>query len=97
MNLIPLSDQKKFRLNEINKINEYFIEEITERQTISKKLNKYAAAFDYIDKTLVDLSATSGGISISLFTSVIGVSVGISSSSFNLIFSLTKKMKEKSS
>ena len=97
MNLIPLSDQKKFRLNEINKINEHFIEEITERQTISKKLNKYAAAFDYIDKTLVDLSATSGGISISLFTSVIGVSVGISSSSFNLIFSLTKKMKEKSS
>ena len=97
MNLIPLSDQKKFRLNEINNINEYFIEEITERQTISKKLNKYAAVLDYIDKTLVDLSATSGGISISLFTSVIGVSVGISSSSFNLIFSLTKKMKEKSS
>ena len=33
---------------------------------MSEKLSKYIAAFDYTDKTLIVLSATSGGISILL-------------------------------
>ena len=56
---------------------------------MSKKLSKYVAAFDYIDKPLIALSATSGGISIISFTSVIGVPAGIASASFNLILFLT--------
>ena len=56
---------------------------------MSKKLSKYIAAFDYIDKTLIVLSATSGGISIISFTSVIGIPAEIASASFTLIFSLT--------
>ena len=31
---------------------------------MSKKLGKYIAAFDYINKTLIALSATSGEVSI---------------------------------
>ena len=58
-----MSDQTKFRLNEINKIKDYFNSEIQERKIMSKKLSKYIAAFDYIDKTLIVLSATSGRIS----------------------------------
>ena len=42
---------------------------------MSKKLSKNNAAFDYIDKTLIVLSAASGGINISL-TSVIGIPAG---------------------
>ena len=64
LNAISLSDQTKFRLNEINKIKDYFNSEIPERNTMSKKLSKHIAAFDYIDKTLIVLSATSGEISI---------------------------------
>ena len=64
MNAIPLSDQKKFRLNEINKIKDYFNSEVQDRKTMIKNLRKYIAAFDYIDKNLIILSATSGGISI---------------------------------
>ena len=56
---------------------------------MSKNLSKYIAAFDYIDKTLIILSATSGGISIISFTVVIGNLAGISSASFTLVFSLT--------
>ena len=59
-----LSEQTKFRLDEISKIENYFIEEINQRKSCSKKLSKYAAAFDYIDKVLIVLSATTGGISI---------------------------------
>ena len=53
-----------------------------------KKLNKYITIFDYIDKILIALSATTGGISIISFTSIIGVPAGIASASFTLIFSL---------
>ena len=56
---------------------------------MSQRLRKYIAAFDYFDKTLIVLSATSGGISTISFTSIIGVPVGISRASFNLVFSLT--------
>ena len=73
-----LSDQKKFRLNEINKTKDYFNSEIQERKTMSEKLSKYSA-----------LSATSGGISIIFLTSVIGIPAGIASASFTLKFSLT--------
>ena len=56
---------------------------------MSKKLSKYIAGFDYIDKILIVLSATSGGISIVSTTTVIGALSGLSSASFTLIFSLT--------
>ena len=62
---------------------------------MSKKLSKYIAAFDYIDNTLIVLSATSGGISIVSFTSVIGTSAGIASGSLTLIFSLTSGIIKK--
>ena len=67
--------QTKFRLNEINKFKNSFNSKIQKRKTMSKKLNKYIANFDYFDKIV--LSATSGAISIISFTSVIGVLVGI--------------------
>ena len=41
-----LSDQTKFRLNEINKMKNYFNLEIQERKTMSKNLSKYIVAFD---------------------------------------------------
>ena len=56
---------------------------------MSKKLSKYIAAFDYIDKTLIVLSTTSGGISIISSTSVIGVPPEMPSASLTLVFSLT--------
>ena len=89
LDAIPLSDQTKFRLNEINKVKDYFNSEIQERKTMSKKLSKCITAFDYIDKTLIVLCTTIGGISIISFTSVIGISAGLASASFTLIFSLT--------
>ena len=84
-----LTDQTKYRLNEITKIENYFDQEINESKTSSKKLSKYVAAFDYIDKVLIVLSATSGGISIVSFTGVTRAPVGITSASFTLIFPLT--------
>ena len=93
MNVIPLklikktlTDQTKYRLNEIPKIKNYLIKEINQIKSCSKKLSKYVATFDYIHKILIVLSATSGGVSIISFTSVAGAPAGIASASFTLVF-----------
>ena len=84
-----LTEQAKFRLDERNKTENNFHQEINQRKSCSKKLSKYAAAFYYIDKILIVLNATSGGVSIISFASVVGAPVGITGASFTLIFSLT--------
>ena len=84
-----LSQQKIFWLDEISKIENYFIDEINQRKSCSQKLNKYVTNFDYIDKILIVSSATTGRVSIISFTCTIGAPVGIASASFTLIFSLT--------
>ena len=72
-----------------------FYQEINQRKSYHKKLNKYVTVFDYIEKILIVLSATSGGVSINSFTSIIGAPVGIASSSFTLIFSLATGIVKK--
>ena len=47
-----LTEQTKFRLDEISKIENYFHKEINQTKSCSKKLTKYVPAFDYIDKVL---------------------------------------------
>ena len=90
-----LTEQTKFRLDEISKIENYFHEEINQRKSCSKKLSKYVAVFDYIDQALIVLSATSGGVSIISFTSIVGAPVGIASASLTLFFSLTTRIVKK--
>ena len=67
-----LSEQTKFRLDEISNIENYFYQEINRRKSCSRKLNKYVAVFYYIDQTLIVLSATSGGVSFISFTTIVG-------------------------
>ena len=90
-----LSDQTKFRLYEIKKNENYFINEINERKLYNKKLSKYVTIFDYIDKLLIVLSATSGGVSIISFTSIVGAPAWIASASFTLNLSLTTGIVKK--
>ena len=54
--------------------------------SLSKRLNKYIAFFDYFDKSLIVLSVTTGSISIASFATVTGAPVGIASASFSLAF-----------
>ena len=54
----------KYRLDEINKIKDYFNAEIKERKDIIKKISKYIVAFDYADKVFITLSASFGTLRI---------------------------------
>ena len=86
-------NNQQFRLNKINEIKDYFIAEVKERELMSKRLSKYIASFDYFDKSLIVLSATSDSISIASFATVIGTPVGIASASLSLTFSLSTGLK----
>ena len=103
---LKLTDVNKYRLDEINKIKEYFDNEIKERKDIIKKLNKYLVSFDYLDKMFITLSASFSTLSIASYATVLGLPVGIAGSSLTLIFTIdtginksllrvTKKRKKK--
>ena len=105
-NIIELTDVNKYRLDEINKIRDYFNNEIKERKDIIKKLNKYLVSFDYLDKIFITLSGLFGMLSIASQATVIGISAGITGASLTFIFTIgtgisksllkvTKKRKKK--
>ena len=56
---------------------------------MSKRLSKYFASFDYLDKSLSVSSVATGSISIASFATVIRAPVGKMSASVSLAFSVT--------
>ena len=50
INKTILTNQTKFRLDEISEIENYFIEEINQGKSCSKKLSKYVAFFIILTK-----------------------------------------------
>ena len=92
LNIIELRDLRdtanKYRLDEINKIRDYFDNEIKERKDIIRKLNKYLVCFDYLDKIFITLSASFGTLSIASYASVVGIPAGITGASSTLVFTI---------
>ena len=70
-----LTKQTKIRLDKITEIEDHFYHGINKGKSCSKILSKYVAVFDYIDQALTVLSATSGGVSITSFPSIVGAPV----------------------
>ena len=95
---LELNEIIKFRLDEINKIKEYFNNVIKERKDIINKINKYMVGFDYADKVFITLSASFGisiGLSIASHATVVGIPVGIAGASLTLIFNVTTGVVKK--
>ena len=91
MNNIKLTERSmtnKYILDEINKIRDYFNNEIKERKDIIKKLNKYLVSFDYLDKIFITLLASFGTLSIASYASVVGIPAGITGASLTLVFTI---------
>ena len=80
---LELTDVNKYRLDEINKIKEYFDNEIKERKDI---INKYLVSFDYLDKIFIAFAASF--INIASYSTIIGLPVGIVGSSLTLILTI---------
>ena len=111
MNNLELTDTagasaNNYRLNQIDKIKDYFNNEINERKYMIKKLNKYIVSFDYLDKIFITLSASFGTLSIASRATIVGIPVDITGASLTLVFTIgtgtsksllkvTKKRKKK--
>ena len=94
MNDLNLTKVDKYRLNEMNKIKEYFNKEVNERKDIINKLNKYIIDFDYLDKIFITLSASFGTLSIASHATVIGIPTGIAGASLILIFTISTSVNK---
>ena len=74
---LELNDVTKFRIDEINKVKDYFNNEIKERKQTVNKISKFITAFDYADKVFIVLSASFGSLSIASHATVVVIPLGI--------------------
>ena len=69
---------------EIAETRKYFFEEIRQKKLISKKHKKLCKALNYIEQLLILASTIFGCDSISAFTSLIVIPIGIASSAVEI-------------
>ena len=84
---------QKFRVEDIDEEKKYFTEEIEPHELTSKKHKKVCTTLIYIEHFLILASAVTECVSISAFTSLVGIPIGITISVAGLqICSLTATM-----
>ena len=71
---------QEFRLKKIDEIRNYLIEEINRNELLSKKHENVFRVFNYTDQSLIVISTITGCVSISAFASLVGIPIGITSS-----------------
>ena len=76
---------QEFRLKNIDETRNYLIEEVNRNKLMNKKHKKVCETLNYIKNSLILASTISGRVSISAFTSLIGIPIGITNSEIGLI------------
>ena len=69
----------EFKLKEMAKTRNYFMEEIKQNELISKKHKKLCKILKFTEHLLILAATVSGCVSISALASLIGIPVGIAS------------------
>ena len=75
---------QEFRLKNIDETRNYFLEEIKQNELMSRKHKKVCTTLNYIEHFLILASTITGCISISAFASLLGIPIGITSSTIGL-------------
>ena len=83
-NLAEGNISQKFRLKNIDETRNYLIKEINQSELMSKKYKKVCKNLIYTEHFLILGSATTGCASMSTFASLVGISIGITSSAIGL-------------
>ena len=92
--VMPDNINQEFRLKKINEIRNYLNEEINQNELVSKKHKKACRFLNYIDHSLIVISAVTGCVSVSDFTSLVGIPIKIMSSGLKICAEEIKKMEE---
>ena len=77
---------QEFRLKNIDETRHYLIEQINRNELISKKHEMVCTTLNFIEHSLILISTITGCISISLFASLTGIPIEITSSVVRLKF-----------
>ena len=80
---------QEIRLNNIDETRNYLIEEINRNQLMSKKHEKVCTTLNYIGHCLILGSTITGCVSLSVFASLFGIPIGITSSAITGCVSLS--------
>ena len=75
---------QEFRLKKIDEIRNYLIEEINQNKLMSKKHRKVCRVLNDIDHSHIVISTVTRCVSISVFASLVGSHIGITSSAIGL-------------
>ena len=73
-----------FRLKNIDEIRNYLIEEINQNEFMTRKHKNVCRVLNYIDHSLIAISLITGGVSISVFASLVVIPIGITNSAIGL-------------
>ena len=79
-NIVEENLSQEFKFKNIEKIKNYFIEEIDQNKLIGKKHKKVCPVLNYIEHLLISSSTVTGFTSISAFTFLVGVHIRITCS-----------------
>ena len=71
---------QEFRVKKVDEIRYYLTEEIDRNELMSKKHKNVCRVLNYIEHSLIVISTITGCVSISVFASFFGISIGIASS-----------------
>ena len=75
---------QRLKLKNINETRNYFLEEMEQNKSMSKKYKNICKTLNYIEHFLILASTITGYISISAFPSLLGIFIGITSSAIGL-------------
>ena len=76
--------RQEFRLKYIDETKNYLVKEIHQKQLMSNKHKKVCTTLYYIEHFLILTSTITGCVSISDFTCLVGIPIGVTSSATGL-------------
>ena len=86
---------QEIRLKNIDETRNYSIEETNQYELVSKKHKMFCATLNYIERSLIFAFTITGYVSISAFSSLVGIPIGITSSAIGLkICAITAGIKK---
>ena len=96
LNPTVLPEPQTYRINKLNEIEAYLLNEIEVRERLAKKMKRFNTITSIVDTGLITSTVITGGISIAAFASDVGLPVAITLSGTSLILSLATGITRKS-
>ena len=96
LNPTAQQDSQTHWLKKLTEIEAFFLDEIEVRERTAKKMKRFNTITGIVDAGLITSTVITGGISIAVFASGVGLPVGVALSGTSLLLSLATVITRKS-